>query len=144
MPTTRRTRRLAATPEEVWTVVGDPHHLPRWWPRATRVEQVHRGTFTLVLTTDKGKPVRVDQRVLESVSPARRRWAQEVDDTPFARVLRSAETAVELVPDSGGTQVTLELRQAMRGMSRLGSLMVSRAGRRQLETALDGLERICG
>ena len=40
MPTARRSRTVAAPPERVWGTVGDPYHLPRWWPRVTRVEAV--------------------------------------------------------------------------------------------------------
>ena len=38
MPTTRRSRTFAAEPNRVWSIVGDAHHLPRWWPRVERVE----------------------------------------------------------------------------------------------------------
>ncbi|HEV2769260.1 MAG TPA: SRPBCC family protein [Solirubrobacteraceae bacterium] len=64
MPTTRRTRTLEAAPQEVWRVVGDPHHLPRWWPRVTRVEGVDPGAFTQVFITAKGRTVRADHRVM--------------------------------------------------------------------------------
>ncbi|MGH2855564.1 MAG: SRPBCC family protein, partial [Solirubrobacteraceae bacterium] len=40
MPTTQRTRTIAAPAGEVWELVSDPHHLPRWWPRVARVEGV--------------------------------------------------------------------------------------------------------
>jgi uncharacterized protein YndB with AHSA1/START domain len=144
VPTTRRTRTIDATPEEVWSVVADPHHLPRWWPRVRRVEGVDEGAFTVVLTTDKGRNVRADQRVLESVAPRRRAWTQQLEGTPFARLLREARTTIELTPAQPGTLVSLELRQAMRGLSRLGGFMVSRAARAQLDAAFDGLERIVG
>jgi uncharacterized protein YndB with AHSA1/START domain len=144
VPTTRRTRTIAAPVEEVWSVVSDPHHLPRWWPRVRRVESVDEEAFTVVLATDRGRTVRADQRVLESVAPRRVSWTQVVEDTPFARLLREARTTIELAPAEASTRVTLELRQALRGISRLGGLMVSRAARRQLEDAFDGLERIVG
>ena len=38
MPTTRRTRTIAAPPDELWSTIADPYHLPRWWPRVDRVE----------------------------------------------------------------------------------------------------------
>ena len=48
MPTARRSRTIAAPAEELWEVIGDPHHLPRWWPRVNtgggrRGRRVHRG-----------------------------------------------------------------------------------------------------
>ena len=51
MPTTRRRRTLDAPSQEVWAVVADPHHLPRWWPRAARVEDVSGDRWTMVLAT---------------------------------------------------------------------------------------------
>jgi|SRR5437588_11645957 len=144
MPTTRRSRTIDATPEQVWSVVADPHHLPRWWPRVTRVEGVEEDAFTLVLSTDRGRIVRTDQRVLESVALRRRAWTQQLEDTPFSRILREARTTVELDPDGSGTRVSLELRQGLRGMSRLGGFMVARAARAQLDSAFEGLERIVG
>jgi alkyldihydroxyacetonephosphate synthase len=38
VPTTKHTRTIAAPAGEVWELIGDPHHLPRWWPRVARVE----------------------------------------------------------------------------------------------------------
>src|ERR687894_335749 len=40
MPTAKRAATVAAPPQEVWEVVSDPHHLPRWWPGVQRVEEV--------------------------------------------------------------------------------------------------------
>jgi uncharacterized protein YndB with AHSA1/START domain len=143
MPTTRRSRTLTADREDVWAIVADPYHLPRWWPRVTRVEGADENAFTEVLTTDKGRSVRADFRVLDSSPPERRTWGQEVEGTPFARVLRSAETTVTLTPADAGTRVTIEVRQRLRGVARLGGIMVRRATRAQLDGALEGLETAC-
>lgn len=141
MPVTRRSRSMAAEPEQVWTLVADPHHLPRWWPRVTRVESVESDAFTIVMSTEKGKLVRADQRILESRPPTRR-WTQQLADSPFERILRLASTGVTVEPAPGGVRVTLELEQRMRGLARFGGVMVRRAARKQLDTALDGLERL--
>ena len=53
MPLTRRSRRLGARPDDVWRVVGDPQHLPRWWPRVQRVEADDGEAFTQVLMSDR-------------------------------------------------------------------------------------------
>ena len=90
MPTVRRSRTLRATPEEIWAIVGDAYHLPRWWPRVTRVEGVEGAAFTQVLTTAKGVPVRADFRVVESEPPAVRRWEQQLANTPFERILTAS------------------------------------------------------
>ncbi len=40
--------------------------------------------------------------------------------------------------------MTLSHQQKLRGYSRTGTFMLSRATRRKLDEALDGLERVCG
>jgi len=131
-------------------VMRDPHHLPRWWPRVTRVEDVEGAAFTEVLATSKGKLVRADFELQLADDAARvLRWSQQVDDTPFARVLRSSVTEVKLSDATGGggadraTLVTIALEQKLNGfLSHFGSFMVRRAAAATLDDALDGLERI--
>ncbi|MGA2320393.1 MAG: SRPBCC family protein [Solirubrobacteraceae bacterium] len=155
MPTARRSRTIAATEEALWEVIRDPHHLPRWWPRVSRVEDVEADAFTEVMLTAKGKVVRADFKLLCADDRARLlRWAQTVEGTPFARLLKSAETEVRLAPAPGGspayggeraTEVTIELSQSLSGFfPRLGGYMVRRAAATTLDEALDGLERISG
>ena len=83
MPTTRRSRILAAPPDRVWKVLGDPHHLPRWWPKVRRVEAVTGEHFTQVMRTEKGKDVRADFRIVEEDAPRLLRWQQEMEGTPL-------------------------------------------------------------
>ena len=144
MPTTRRSRTVPAAPDAVWRVVGDPNHLPRWWPKVQRVENVDDSGFTKVFGTSKGRPVRADFRVLDADPPRMRRWLQVVDDTPFERIMSEAEERADVAaaPDGSGAVVTLQTRQKLRGLSKLGSFLVKRATRRQLDEALDTLERI--
>jgi uncharacterized protein YndB with AHSA1/START domain len=140
----RRSRTVAAAPDELWATVGDPYHLPRWWPRVERVELVRGDGFTELLRTDKGRSIRADFRVVQSRRAELRRWRQEVAGTPFAGILVSAETEIRLEPQPGGTRVTLTQEQRMKGMARLGGFMVRRAARKALDGALDGLEAIHG
>ena len=146
MPTARRSRTIAASIEELWDVIGDPHHLPRWWPRVNRVEDVEGDAFTEVMTTAKGKVVRADFQLVQVEEAARRlRWEQRVQGTPFANLLKSASTEVRLTPAGSATEVTIELRQTLNGFfARFGGYMVSRAAAATIEDALDGLERISG
>jgi uncharacterized protein YndB with AHSA1/START domain len=145
VPRVRRSRTIGATPEQVWRTVCDARHLPRWWPRVQRVESVDGERFTEVLQTDKGRSVRADFRVTESTAPEVRRWRQDVEGSPFARLLRSAETEVRLARDgAGGTRVTLTIDQRLRGIGALGGFLVRRATRTQLDEALDALGRIHG
>jgi uncharacterized protein YndB with AHSA1/START domain len=154
MPTANRSRTIAAPADELWEVICDPHHLPRWWPRVTRVEDVEDGAFTEVMRTRKGKLVRADFNVVACDDAERSlTWAQRVEGTPFARVLKSAETEVRLssvdastlASGHGGvgeaTQVTIELRQAMAGRSRGSGLFMgfsSRFGGRLVRRAAHG------
>lgn len=140
MPVARRSRVVAAPPEALWRIVGDPSHLPRWWPKVERVEAIRGASFTEVLRTKKGKPVRADFHTVESVRGKLHRWAQDLEGTPFERFLALNETTVELAPSGDGTEVTLITRQQLRGLSRVGGgLMLKRATRQQLGEALDSL-----
>lgn len=144
MPTTRVSRTLAADPETVWAVLADPHHQPRWWPRVRRMEAVEPERWTQVLATERGKGVRADFRLLERDEPRLLRWTQELAGSPFEPVLAEAETTVELAPARAlvtGTDVAIELRQRLRGWSRLVPFLFRRAARRQLAEALEGLDR---
>ena len=168
MPTARRSRRIAAPADELWAVVSDPHHLPRWWPRVTRVEDVHEGAFTEVMKTKKGKTVRADFEVTRHDSDERSIcWRQRLEGTPFAAVLASSETEVQVItlgPSEGSleaappsTEVTIELRQEISGGRAVqsrpglsfgrfnpswGARLVRKAADATLDEALDGLERI--
>jgi uncharacterized protein YndB with AHSA1/START domain len=154
MPSAHDTRTIAAPPQQLWETIRDPHHLPRWWPRVARVEDVTEDAFTEVLSTASGKSVRADFTLLRSDERQMCLcWAQLVEDSPFARLLKSAETEIRLAPApspapaSGGHQtvVTIELRQVLNGFfPRFGSFMVRRAAAKTIDEALDGLERIGG
>jgi len=146
MPTARRSRLISAPLQELWEMISDPHHLPRWWPRVDRVEDVEGDAFTEVMKTAKGKLVRADFRVLRSDADGHSlAWEQLLEGTPFARVLSAAETEVTLEQVDAGTHVTIELRQKLSGFfPRFGGFMVSRAAAQTLDEALNGLERVSG
>src|SRR5687768_11384352 len=105
MPTVRRSRLVAAPPEDVWRVISDPHHLPRWWPKVQRVEEVGGGRWTKVMRTQKGKPVRADEVVTVQELHRRLGWTQELEESPFERLLWEASTDVQLEPRNGSTEV---------------------------------------
>lgn len=141
MPTTKRSRILEAPPDRVWRIVGDPHHLPRWWPKVRRVEAVRDGGFTQVMRTDKGKDVRADFRIVEDEPPRLLRFEQELAGTPFEGFLAESGTAIAADPEGEGTKVTITTRYKLRGISRLGGgTMLKRATRKQLDEALTALE----
>jgi uncharacterized protein YndB with AHSA1/START domain len=167
VPTARRSRTIAAPPQDLWELISDPHHLPRWWPRVARVESVEPEAFTEVLASPRGRLVRADFEIVRSDAQALvLRWNQRIEGTPFARLLTASETELRLEPlaqppsnapaataaPAGGelvggaaTIVTIELRQSLRGFfAHLGMGRVRRAAQATLDDALSGLERIVG
>lgn len=165
MPTASETRLLHANAEDLWALVCDPHHLPRWWPRVERVEGVEGASFTQLLRASSGRLVRAEFDVAERDDREMRLvWSQQVAGTPFARVLAASEIELTVRPRSGmnesaATEVTITLSQTPPRWSaagadgvttlaslfaRLGSPMIRRAAARTVKEALDGLERIAG
>ena len=144
MTIAQRSRTLPASPQELWEIVSDPHHMPRWWPGVDRMEGVEEGRFTQVLKTKRGRPVRADFHVVLSEPPWTQSWAQEVAGTPFERVLNESVVEVRLEPAPEGTEVTISQQQKLRGYSRTGGFLLRRATDSKLDEALDGLARLCG
>ena len=151
MPNVARSRTIPTSGERVWALVSDPHNLPRWWPETVRVEDVQgqagakRSRFTQVFTTSKGTAVRADFRCTAATAGRRLVWEQELEGTPFENFLRDAELELRMDAGSERTEVTLDARRRLRGLSRLGSLMMRRATGRTLNAALDGIENaLCG
>jgi uncharacterized protein YndB with AHSA1/START domain len=142
VPTARVSRTLPATSAAVWRVAADPYAMARWWPRVERMEGITARKFTQVLRTPRGRAVRADFRVTEQEQGRRRVWSQDLEGSPFERILLQSVTELRVVPtDDGEAGVTLELRQKLRGMSRFGGFMARRAARKTLREALEGLER---
>jgi uncharacterized protein YndB with AHSA1/START domain len=144
MATTSRSREIAAPVEDVWRVVADPHHLPRWWPGVERVDDVSKERFTEVVPTKRGKPMRMDFRVIESVPGERRSWSQEVLGTPFERLLESWVTTITLTDQGAHTLVTIDEIQQLRGSFRLGLPLQQRPARRRVDGALTRLAELLG
>ncbi|MFL5822245.1 MAG: SRPBCC domain-containing protein [Solirubrobacteraceae bacterium] len=149
MATARRTRKLSVSPEQVWQVVEDPHHMPRWWPGVRRVEGVEDNRFTQVFMTKKGRAVRADHLVVAveppgpgGDPPGQISWEQEIQGTPFERVLSESITEVRLEAANGGTLVTITQTQKLRGYSRTGGMLLRRATRKKLDEALEGLAHV--
>jgi uncharacterized protein YndB with AHSA1/START domain len=145
VPKVTRARTIAASPGRVWDVVSDPAHLPRWWPDVVRVEDATSLAWTKVLSTGKGKTVRADYTRTAADEPRHIVWRQELEESPFERILSESTTEIDLEPDGDcDTRVRLQTVQRLRGMSRLGGFMFRRATGQKLEQALDGLERAVG
>jgi uncharacterized protein YndB with AHSA1/START domain len=146
VPRVSRSRTIAAERDRIWDLVSDPHSLPRWWPRTVRVEDVRnaagkRAHWTAVLGTERGTGVRADFRCTGATEGVRYAWEQEVEGTPFERILKASKLEIGLDRGDGGTRVTLTSDESLRGLSRLGSTMMRGASRRRLEEALEGIER---
>lgn len=147
MPRVVRRRRIAAPAGALWSIVSDPYHLPRWWPRTQRVENVSAGDakgqrWTQVLETKDGRGIRADYRCVSSASEERYIYEQQVEEGPFAKFLRSSRTEIRLDPNRSTTEVTLISEQQLKGLSRMGAFMLRRATKRTLSEALAGLERV--
>jgi uncharacterized protein YndB with AHSA1/START domain len=142
VPAVTRSRTVGAPLEQVWALVSDPFHLPRWWPATARVEDVEDDAWTSVLKTPSGKTVRADFTRVERRPQRAIAWRQELEESPFERVFSAAETHVELEEeDEDATRVALTSTERLRGRYRLGGWLVRRAARRRLDEALDGIER---
>jgi uncharacterized protein YndB with AHSA1/START domain len=141
-----RTRTVAAPAEAVWDLVGDPWMLPRWWPAVQRVEEVTGAAWTNVLRSPRGKTVRADYTRTEYLTGRLIAWQQELAESPFEAILEESTTTIELEPDGeGATRVALSTEQKLRGRYRAGgAFLLRRATRRQLDEALDGIERAVG
>jgi uncharacterized protein YndB with AHSA1/START domain len=129
-----RSRTVQASPEAIWRLVSDPHHLPRWWPRVTRVEGVSADAWTTVYGTGRGRTVRGDY-TLVGEEGRRRTWSLEAEGTPFERLFTEQLTTVEVHEG----KVTLEVRQSARGWARFGGFSVRRGTARTLDEALAGI-----
>jgi uncharacterized protein YndB with AHSA1/START domain len=141
----RRDSVVRAAPDRVWRLVSDPARLPQWWPGVTRVEEASPEAWTTVLSSPKGRVVRADYTRVEADEPTRLVWRQEVEESPFERILQSAVTTLELSPAEEGTRVEIALDQRPRGWARFSPLQFRAAGKRQVEGALEGLhERLDG
>lgn len=147
MPRVTRKRTIGVPVADVWSLIADPYNLPRWWPRTARVENVdrrgsgRRSQWTKVLETAEGRGVRADYRCLSAAENERYVWEQELEGTPFERHLRSSQIEIALRDRDEETEVSLASVQTLKGMSRLGSPMMRGAQRKQLDEALDGIER---
>ena len=87
----------------------------------------------------------MDYSRLEAEAPSRIVWRQEVDESPLEAVFSESFVEITLEPeDQRRTRVRMRTDQKLRGSYRLGGLMMRRATRRQLDDALDGLERAVG
>jgi uncharacterized protein YndB with AHSA1/START domain len=137
-----RRRTIAASPSQLWEIVADPHHQPRWWPGVERVEGVTDERFTQVMRTRRGRPIRADFVIVERAAPTLTVWRQELAGTPFARVLAESQIQVNLESAADGTEVTVSHVQRLRGYSWTGGLMLRRATNKRLDEALDGLHRV--
>jgi uncharacterized protein YndB with AHSA1/START domain len=141
----RRERIVSGAPVDVWRIVTDPARLPAWWPGVSRVEEASREAWTTVLISPKGKSVRADYSLVEAREPRCLRWQQELEESPFERLLAESTTALELEPDpGGGTRVRLTLSQRARGWARFSPFQLRAAAARQAEGALEGLARLAG
>lgn len=138
----RRERTVQGDAAEVWRVVSDPARLPQWWPGVSRVEDASPEAWTKVLTSTKGKSVRADYTRLEAEEARRLLWRHEVEESPFERILAESTTEIVLEPEDGRTRVEIAVNHQPRGWARLSPFQLRAAATKQVEGALEGLERL--
>ena len=138
----RRERTLQAAPADVWRIVSDPARLPQWWPGVSRVEEASPESWTKVLTSQTGKTVRADYTRIEAEEARRLLWRHEVEESPFERILARSTTEIVLEPEDGRTRVEIAVSQQPRGWARLSPFQLRAAATKQVEGALQGLERL--
>jgi uncharacterized protein YndB with AHSA1/START domain len=134
----RRSRELGVPADRVWEIVSDPYQLPRWWPRVTRVESVDGLGWSTILASPRGRDVRADWRLEKNDPPELRRWEQELEGSPFARLFVQNAVEIQVDPD----RVTILIEQRVRGWARLAPFIVRRAAKKVAGEALDGLQAI--
>jgi uncharacterized protein YndB with AHSA1/START domain len=139
MPTVTRSRTFAVAQAELWELISDPHHQPRWWPSVERMEAVTGDGFTQVLKTRRGKAIRADFAVAALEPPWMTVWEQRLPGTPFARVLSESVIQVNLETAGEETTVTITHRLKPRGYSRTGGFLIGRDTSKQLDRLLDGI-----
>lgn len=140
MATTVRSATVGAPPHEIWELVADPDHLPRWFPGVVRVENVRPEGFTEIMLSKRGKPMRLDMLITKSSAPDLHGWTQELQGTPFERLLNAWSTTVSIERAADGAcVVTITEEQQLKGTFRLGRLLQCRPARRRLDTALEQL-----
>ena len=84
-------------------MLADPRTLARWWPRVERVKAVTGEGWTTVLRSERGRALRADWRLEADDPPRRRAWGQELDGTPFAKVLAERHVEAQVEPAGEGT-----------------------------------------
>jgi hypothetical protein len=104
-------------------------------------DETRKPRWTMVLETERGNVVRADYRQTSSTTESELVWEQEIAGTPFERILHSSRLELGVTPKDDSTRLTLTARQKVRGLSRLGSPMLSRGTGRTLDEALAGVER---
>jgi uncharacterized protein YndB with AHSA1/START domain len=143
VPTVVRSRTIAVPQAQLWELVSDPYHLPRWWPTVQRVEDVSENAWTTVATSSRGRAVRFDWSRVYMDPPTRVVWRQELAQTPFERFMRESVTGVILEASGAATNVELRIVRKLRGLARFGGgIQMRRAIRKELDGALDQLEAV--
>ena len=95
----------------------------------------------MVLLSDSGKPIRADYTLVRTRPMELLEWEQELEETPFERMLSRSRLVIEVFWDDASlsTAVVLRSYERLRGLARLGSPMVRRATRKRLSQALEQL-----
>jgi uncharacterized protein YndB with AHSA1/START domain len=104
----RRTIRIAAPVEKVWSAVTQPEHISRWFGKTTLEGNVVGSTGSIMWPDGRTVPLRIE--ALDEPRSVTYRWNNDdvIGETPEQiEVERSTEFTFTLDPVSGGTQLTV-------------------------------------
>ena len=112
--------------------------------RLARVEEVTDDAWTKVFTSPKGRACVPTTPLLESEPLERLLWHQEVEESPFERILAMSSTELLLEDANGGTRLTVRSGSARAAGAASRRFSSVPRGYAKVEGAIDGLKELFG
>jgi len=140
MPSARCQIELNVPAEKAWAYAADPSRLPRWWPAVERVDRTDEESYTRWVMSPRGRAVPMAFRLAELEAGHKVCWQQDLVGTAFARSVKSSQETIKVVASASGSTVDLSIRRRLKGTARLGSILVHRGQRRELNAAAENLK----
>ena len=135
-------RKLNASPDAVWAVIGDLHRLPEWLQFASSVEDVSgpaQPGATYTVKPHKSYEPTTRWTVAESEPPSRQLHTSEMP------VVSGVRSLLEVTGDGGGSTVHVLWTGTPKGvMGRLMRSMMQKRITANWERSLEALERVTG
>lgn len=133
-------REIKASPDAVWSVIGDLQRLPEWLAFASSVEDVSgpaQPGATYTVKPPRSYEPTTHWTVTESEPPARQLHTSEMP------VVSGVRSLLEVRPSDGGSTVRVHWTGTPKGlMGRLMRPMMQKRITQNWERSLDALERV--